>query len=57
MYFMLLSSTTAYSDPLLIASFAYRFPLNDSPFKAKNIEPSGQLRLSVVTDVQERYIS
>ena len=38
------------------ANLANALPLNDSPFKAINKEPSGQFRLSVVTDWHSRKI-
>ena len=43
------SSTTAYAQPFSIADTANLLPSKVSPFNAKNIDPSGQLRLSVVT--------
>ena len=42
-------STTAAAHPCSSARAAKRFPSNDSPLRAKKIEPLGQSRLSVVT--------
>ena len=41
-------STTAYAQPFSSAAAANLLPSNDSPLRAKNIAPAGQLRLSVV---------
>ena len=43
-----LLSTTAIAHPLSNAVLAYMLPSNFSPFRAKNMEPSGQFLLSVV---------
>ena len=41
-------STTANAHPFSMACIAYRLPSKFSPFKAKNMLPSGHVRLSVV---------
>ena len=51
-----ISSIMANAHPESSANLANALPLNDSPFKAINKEPSGQFRLSVVTDWQSRKI-
>ena len=46
--YMALSSITANDAPCWSEGMAYWLPSKDSPLSAKNIEPSGTLRLSVV---------